>query len=115
MDAANTVLVISDYGDETVHAVIEQLHRWNATVIHMDIGDFPHQVAIAATITGRQWRGKLVTSESTLELEEVGSVYYRRPTQFVFPDNMSAVDAIFAAAEARQGLGGTLAALDASG
>lgn len=48
-----------------------------------------------------------------VELDAIRSVYYRRPTQFVFPDQVSQPDALLAAAEARHGLGGTLAALDA--
>src|SRR5262249_39589241 len=44
---------------------------------------------------------------------EIGSVYYRRPTRFRLPEGLSDGDAIFAAVEARLGLGGVLAALDA--
>ncbi|MGH3673842.1 MAG: ATP-grasp ribosomal peptide maturase [Pseudonocardiaceae bacterium] len=48
----------------------------------------------------------------TVELEQVRSVYYRRPTRFTFPTGMSEADRVHGAVEARTGLGGVLSALD---
>jgi ATP-grasp ribosomal peptide maturase len=81
-------------------------------VFRIDTGDFPQRLTLAATIIDQGWRGKLMTHGATVELEQVQSVYYRRPTQFVFPGEMSQADALLATAESRHGFGGIFAALD---
>jgi len=107
------VLVLTGCDDPTADAVVAELDRRTA-VVRMDPGDFPARLRIAAMTVGIRWEGRLVTGAATVDLAEVHSVYYRRPTRFSLPDGLSDGDAVFAAAEARLGLGGVLAALDAS-
>lgn len=51
--------------------------------------------------------------ERELALSDVHAVYYRRPTDFRFPDGLTGKARRFAAREARQGLGGVLSSLAA--
>lgn len=113
MSALGTVLVLTGIDDDTADVVVTQLGKRGTTVARMDTGDFPQRLSLAATITCERWTGQLATDDAIVELAEVGAVYYRRPTQFAFPEMMSRPDTLFAAAEARHGLGGVLAALDA--
>lgn len=80
----------------------------------MDVGDFPTRLRLSARNDADGWTGSLRTNDGTgLDLADVRSVYYHRPTRFRFPDGVSDGDSVFAAAEARLGLGGVLASLDA--
>lgn len=56
--------------------------------------------------------GTLTTADGVIDLETVRAVYYRRPTTYRFPDELSEEDRVFAAAQARNGFGGVLASLD---
>lgn len=111
MAAAATVLVLSGPDDATADSVITELIKLGAPTVRMDIGDFPLWMAMAAWLTNGTWRGELLAADRGVDLTEVGSVYYRRPTRFTF-DDMSNADAVFAGAEAQFGLGGVLAALN---
>jgi ATP-grasp ribosomal peptide maturase len=69
-------------------------------------------VALAASLdtdTGL-WRGRLITTSREVNLADVGAVYWRRPTPYAFP-GLERQDEKFAAAQAREGLGGVLASL----
>jgi ATP-grasp ribosomal peptide maturase len=68
---------------------------------------------MAAVSGGAGWSGWLWAEGVRVDLACVGAVYYRRPTRFRLPDGLSDGDAVFAAAEARLGLGGVLTGLDA--
>jgi ATP-grasp ribosomal peptide maturase len=109
---SGTVLVLTAYEDLTADAVIEELNRRGATVARMDTGDFPIRSRLAATISASGVEGRLKTAEIEVDLSSVGSVYYRRPTRFRFPEGLSDADTLLAATEARLGFGGVLAALD---
>ncbi|MGH3736822.1 MAG: ATP-grasp ribosomal peptide maturase [Micromonosporaceae bacterium] len=113
MNTASTVLVLTGADDDTADAVITQLDKRDVAVIRMDIGDFPRRLSLAATLAGPCWSGRLATRDTFVELASVRSVYYWRPTEFRFGERMSMPDAVFAAAEARHGLGGVLATIPA--
>ncbi|MGH3961691.1 MAG: MvdC/MvdD family ATP grasp protein [Pseudonocardiaceae bacterium] len=109
---AGTVLVLSGPEDATADSVVAELVGLGAPIVRMDIGDFPLWMAMTAWLTHGTWRGELLTADRSVDLTEVNSVYYRRPTRFTFEDDMSDADAVFAGAEAQFGVGGVLAALD---
>jgi ATP-grasp ribosomal peptide maturase len=108
-----TVLVLTGPSDPTADAVLVELGRRAARVVRLNLGDFPTCLRLAASTSRDGWAGRLWTDDAVVTLAEVRSVYYRRPTRFALPDGLSDGDAVFAAAEARLGLGGVLAALDA--
>jgi hypothetical protein len=109
----DTVLVLSGLDDPTADAVVAELRRRSARVVRMDLGDFPIRLRLAASTSPDGWVGRLWADDTVVELAEVRSVYYRRPTRFALPEGLSDGDAAFAGAEARLGLGGVLAALGA--
>lgn len=77
-----------------------------------DVADFPRRVTINAELQDEAgWRGWVETEDGQIPLDQVKSIYYRRPTSFVFPDGIVGSDLAFAAAEARRGLGGLLFSL----
>lgn len=78
----------------------------------VDTGDFPQRLRMAARSGVAGWQGRLWADGTVVDLAEVRSVYYRRPTRFRLPERLSDGDAVFASIEARLGVGGVLAALD---
>lgn len=111
MGAQRTVLVLTGADDPTADAVISEITRRGATVSRHDLGDFPTHAQFVATHGKDGWSGRIVGSDTTTNLDDVGAVYYRRPSRFTFPTGMSTADLAYAEAEARLGVGGVLAAL----
>lgn len=110
----DVVLLVTARGDETGDAVEAALKELERTVIRMDIGDFPARLRLALTNDGRQWRGRLWTDDAYVDVDQVRSVYYRRPTHFSMAPGLSDGDAAFAKLEARIGFGGAFASLGAA-
>ncbi|GAA2395922.1 ATP-grasp ribosomal peptide maturase [Catellatospora methionotrophica] len=110
----DTILFLTSAQDATADAVCEALAHAGGGFVRLDTGDFPMELRMSATTAADgSWTGALSTDTDTLDLERVRSVFYWRPTRFRLPAGMSAADEVFAAVEARHGLGGLLASLDA--
>ncbi|MGH3800426.1 MAG: ATP-grasp ribosomal peptide maturase [Pseudonocardiaceae bacterium] len=112
MPSGDTVLVLTGPDDPTADAVIIALAAHPVRVARIDTGDFPAGMRLSVTNRGEGWTGQLSTDHVTVELEQIRSVYYRRPTRFTFPAGLSKADLAYGAVEARMGLGGVLSALD---
>ncbi|WP_405763926.1 ATP-grasp ribosomal peptide maturase [Actinacidiphila glaucinigra] len=104
------VLVVTNLDDPTTDLVINELHGRGVPVVRFDSGDFPATLSVAATIDHQGIAGTLTTPTRTANLTRVRSLYYRRPSGFVFP-HLDEQTARFAARQARYGLGGVLASL----
>ncbi|MFE4611610.1 ATP-grasp ribosomal peptide maturase [Streptomyces niveus] len=109
-----TVLVLTGPKDATADLVIAELTGRGVSVHRLDPGEFPESLILAARIGPRRanWDGGLRGSHRDLDFGRVRSVYYRRPSEHRFHPDLSGDDARWAAAEARAGLGGLLAALE---
>ncbi|MFF0250126.1 ATP-grasp ribosomal peptide maturase [Streptosporangium sandarakinum] len=106
-----TVLVVTSVEDVTANLVIEALNERRVQVARVDPADIGAELMFGAIIgNGRtEWAGRLCTSSRDIAVEEVGAVYYRRPTPYTarfagLPEHHRA----FAATEAQYGLGGLL-------
>jgi len=105
------VLVVTAADDPTADLVIDELTTRGVPVVRFDPGDFPRRLEISAFVgAGSPWRGSLTTASQAAALGAVRALYYRRPSPYTF-DWLDPQDARFAAAQARHGLGGVLAAL----
>jgi ATP-grasp ribosomal peptide maturase len=104
-----TVLVITHWFDPTADFVIEELNRRNVKVLRFDTADFPRALSATGRLGADGWSGTLQAGKRHVGLDEIGGIYFRRPTAFEFgglPDAAAA----WARAEARSGLGGLLMA-----
>ncbi|BBB00557.1 hypothetical protein RVR_10556 [Actinacidiphila reveromycinica] len=110
-----TVLVLTQPSDATADLVIAELNRRAVPVVRLDPGDFPESVQVTARIGARHsgWMGELRGQHRDVSLDEVSSVYYRRPSPHRLHPGLSDRDAKWTASEARAGLGGLLTALTA--
>jgi hypothetical protein len=101
------ILVLTSVNDRTADRVVNELGQRGEAVHRFDVADFPCHVTVNAELRGEcGWRGWVKTEDCQIPLSQIKSIYYRRPTSFVFPDDVVASDLAFAAAEARRGFGG---------
>ena len=112
MTDERVVLVLTEQFDPTTDRVVEKLNSRRVPVFRCDSADFPQQLTMTATADHGRWTGSLRAEHRDVHLEDIRSVYYRRPGAFVFRDDMPSVARRFAEAEARYGFGGVLAGLD---
>ena len=107
-----TVLVLASPDDLTADLVVLALAERGAKVFRWDTADFPQRTQITARLAQGRWTGTLTTPECMLDLEDVTSVYYRRPGAFDIPRALTAADRQFAHEQAQQSVGGILMSLD---
>lgn len=101
------ILVLTSANDLTADRVVTELSRRGEAVSRFDVADFPCHVMVNAELYGGfGWRGWAKTQDGHIPLDQVKSIYYRRPTVFVFSDDATDGDLTFAIAEARRGFGG---------
>lgn len=107
-----TVLVLTEPDDDTARRVRGVLDERGVDCVQHDLGDFPVRLSFAAAAgPGLPWTGWLGDQERAVRLADIDAVYYRRPTDFRIPDQLSDKARRFVLAEARRGLGGVVSAL----
>ncbi|GHH70723.1 ATP-grasp ribosomal peptide maturase [Streptomyces sulfonofaciens] len=105
------VLVVSRLDDVTADVVIEKLNDRAVPVFRLDPGDFPAAVSVSAFLGAGGLGGSLHTSTRRVDLQQVRSVYWRRPSPYGAPEGLPEEDAHWCVDQARYGLGGILGAL----
>lgn len=113
VDLSARVLVLTQAEDPTVDLVLHELNRRGVRFFRCDLGDFPTILRFTARHEsgGDGWHGWIHDGIRGVRLEQVRRVYYRRPSRFRFPDEMSEPERRFAEHAARHGFTGVLAAL----
>lgn len=107
-----TVVVFAQDCDASVDQVVRLLADQNVPVFRADTSWFPQRLRIDARLADGEWTGCLSTDHHRVTLDEIRSIWYRDPTAFDFPANLSQPERRFAFREARLGLGVVLASLD---
>lgn len=105
------VLVLSAHDDDTATRVCQALEARERDYTRMDLGDFPERLSFTAAGPGPYWDGQLSDGQQELLLPDIEAVYWRRPASFRLPADLGSQQRRFAAAEARQGLGGVVSCL----
>ncbi|MFD7940138.1 ATP-grasp ribosomal peptide maturase [Streptomyces sp. NPDC059755] len=111
MTGGSPVLVVTRLDDVTADIVIEELCERGVPVVRLDPADFPAHVTVSARIGVLGLVGEICTATRVAVLEDVRSVYWRRPSPYAAPAGLDARDAQWCADQARYGLGGILASL----
>lgn len=103
-------MVVTSLEDVTADLVIEELNDRAARVVRVDPADIGPDLVFGAVLGPDGWAGTLRTPSRSVTLEEVGAVYYRRPSPWLLPRVKGAGGQAraFAATEAKHGLGGVL-------
>ena len=99
-----TVLVLSEASDPASNFVAQRLRDRKLPVAQLDTGRFPLHMSLSARITRAQtqWTTKFLHDGDVVDLTEIRSVYYWRPTEFQLPEGMSEADSVIARSEARR-------------
>ncbi|MFE9925425.1 ATP-grasp ribosomal peptide maturase [Streptomyces sp. NPDC005774] len=111
---AFTVLVVTALEDVTADRVVAALNERGVPVVRVDPADIGPALTFGFRIDADRsaWSGWLRTASREVEAGEVAAVYYRRPTPYGARfAHLPRQQRDFAAAEARNGLGGVLNAL----
>ncbi|GAB4431214.1 MAG: ATP-grasp ribosomal peptide maturase [Chloroflexi bacterium OHK40] len=106
------VLILTQQMDFHVDPVIQDLNERKIEVHRFDTGDFPENVTITFQALNHESKTLVQNYDRQFWLEEVTSIWYRRPTLFRFPQSMSQAERKFAHGEARAGVGGILRSMD---
>ncbi len=104
------ILILTARDDLTADAVVEELGKRGESVVRYDTADFPTASRLAVSLTGDGWAGSL-TGSRTLHLQAIKSVWWRRPREFVIPDDWPGRARAFSVSEARIGVLGVLGSL----
>jgi hypothetical protein len=114
MTANRVTLILSKSQDEHVRRLVTELDKLGHPWILFDPGDFPAQAELMARLGDGTSESKIRLSDGTrLQLEEIGSVWYRRPTPISASAELPDLEKTFIEREARSGLWGLLRGLDA--
>lgn len=105
------ILVATAAFDPTADLVIEELNRRRVPLARIDVGDFPDTVSLSAQLGPGGWCGELTGASRSLRLEDLRSVYWRRPSAYLAESVEPGAAREFASREARIGMGGVLSAL----
>jgi ATP-grasp ribosomal peptide maturase len=108
-----TVLVLAEEHDPTVDRIVTELARRDVPVFRCNLGWFPQRMSLGAQLRAGRWCGLLRTEHRDVELVDIHSVLYRRPTSFTFPESLSGPERRHATWEAKLGVGGILGGIDA--
>lgn len=106
-----TVLVLARELDPTADQVVQKLTARQVPLLRLDTAWFPQQLTLDAELRNGQWTGRLHTAHQSAQLEELRSIWYRSPTTFQFPPEMSEPERSYAHREGKLGLGGVLSSL----
>ncbi|QSB07199.1 ATP-grasp ribosomal peptide maturase [Natronoglycomyces albus] len=107
-----TVLVLTHHSDITADLVVVALDQLDVPVFRVDPADIGSGTDLDASFTGTVWEGYLRVGSRTVDLADIRSVYYRRPTAWTGPEGMEPAEVAWAAEEVRAGFGGVLMSLD---
>lgn len=108
-----TVLVLAQDCDASVDRVVLALAERAVPIFRADLAWFPQHLILDAELDDGHWVGALCTEHRSVELRDIRSIWYRDPGAFSFPAPMTPLERGYAFAEARLGVGGVLATLDA--
>ncbi|MEV0387573.1 MvdC/MvdD family ATP grasp protein [Nonomuraea sp. NPDC050643] len=108
------VLVLTQEFDVTADNVVAILNERDVTVFRYDTSYFPRNSTLTSKSTDTGWLTTLVDTthgRRSLRLEEVTSVWYRRPTPFTADPSLEPAHQEFAVKESAHAMGGIFTAL----
>ncbi|MEO3796284.1 MvdC/MvdD family ATP grasp protein [Nonomuraea sp. B10E15] len=110
------VLVLTQEFDVTADSVVKILSERDVAVFRYDTSYFPQNSTLTYQSTDAGWHSTLVDTthgHRSLRLEEVTSVWYRRPTPFTADPSLGKAHQEFAVKESAHAMGGVFTALPA--
>ncbi len=109
------VLIVSNEAEDAhVHGLVAELEKLGHPWTLIDPGDFPQSLSFSARLDDQSKESSLFLNNGTrLLLEDITSVWYRRPTPIAPNEHLSPLEKTFIEREANAGLWGWLRGLHA--
>lgn len=106
------VLTVTCLEDSTADLVLDELHNRDIPIVRFDPGaDFPSSCTLDVRLGEHGTDGSITTGTRLLDLTQVRSVYWRKPTPYQRPRRLDEHAGRWAAEQSRYGLGGVLATI----
>ncbi len=106
------VLIVTRRDDVSADRVEEVIVKSGGRPYRIDTADFPQKLQLSVELENSGWRGTLTSSSAgRIVLNDLVSVYVRRPRPFQFSQKLTPAERRHADHEARYGLGGVLMSL----
>lgn len=106
------VLIVTRRDDVSADRVEEAIVKRGGRPYRIDTADFPLELQLSVELANSGWRGTLTSSSAgRISLDDLVSVYVRRPRPFRFSSKLTPAERRHAGHEARYGLGGVLMSL----
>jgi ATP-grasp ribosomal peptide maturase len=102
------VLILTQQDDGHADALIAELEALHTPWVRFDPASFPQQASLRARLDDTGWRSVFTIDEIPIVLENIGSVWYRRPGRYAANPSLPTIEQDFIIQEARYGLGGLL-------
>jgi hypothetical protein len=103
-----TVLLLSQEGDGHISPVQEAVVRLGGRALYCDLADFPERIQLSAQLGGSPWNGKLIYQDQIVALEDIKSIWWRRPQNYHAPADYAPTVRAFLDREAYRGFLGLL-------
>lgn len=87
-----TVLVLARDIEPQVDRVVEELTGRGVPVFRTDLAAFPRSLVLDARLDPDGWDGEIANEHRSVRLRDITSIWYRHPSHFVFPDEMSGTE-----------------------
>jgi hypothetical protein len=111
---SKTLIVSNEAEDAHVHGLVAELDKLGHAWMLIDPGDFPQSLGFSARLDDQRKESSLFLRDGTrLFLDDIASVWYRRPTPIASKDPSSSLEKAFIEREANAGLWGWLRGLQA--
>src|SRR5437660_4087737 len=99
-----SVFILSREQDGHVEPVAQILRARGCDVLRMDMADIPLAATLTSTLQSNGWGGTLAYQDRVLDLTQIRSVWWRRPTSPVAPPSYTAAEAEFWMRENERGV-----------
>ena len=108
------IIIFTNKDDSHADAVVATLTRWGHPPIRLNTDDLPAQTVFDLAFDGRAWLGgiTLTSNGRGVRVDDVRSVWVRRPLRYPLAPDLTAPARRYVAAETDHTLGGLWASLD---
>jgi glutathione synthase/RimK-type ligase-like ATP-grasp enzyme len=108
-----TIAVLTQAHDSTADHLVSLIAKRGISVSRFDTSEFPFRLTLEAHCASEMgWSGQIHNVQDTLCLQEIKSIWYRRPTHYSLNEQLPDPYRHFADGEASKGFGGILRSLD---
>src|SRR5437870_12565926 len=112
MASGSIVFILTHPEDSTARAVGDELERRGTPVVLFDPASFPQEAKLTGRSEHGHWRVRIWGPTIDMPLDDLTSVWLRRPGLFRFHPGITSAERSFAMREAQMAVGGLLRTLD---